>query len=92
MIKNVKNGVLLPVKVIPGASFNAVVGWENEELKVRLNAAPEKGKANDALIAFLAKLWKLPKSAFSIEAGKTSRHKKLLIHGVSSEQVLHWLA
>ncbi len=78
-------------KSFPGASFNTVVGWENEELKVRLTAVPEKGKANDALIAFLAKLWKLPKSAFSIESGKTSRHKKLLIHGVSIDMVLHWL-
>ena len=84
-IKVLKEGILLPVKVIPRARKNAIVGWEDEELKVRLNAVPEKGEANEALIAFLAKSWKLPKSAVSIHSGETSRHKKLLIRGVTLE-------
>lgn len=80
-----KEGILLPIKVIPRASSNAIVGWENDELKVRLNAVPEKGEANEELIAFLAKAWKLPKSAFSILSGKTSRHKKILVKGMTLE-------
>ena len=84
-IKVIKEGILLPVKVVPRAAKNAIAGWENEELKVRLNAVPEKGAANEELIAFLAKSWKLPKSAFSIHSGETSRHKKLLIRGVTLE-------
>jgi uncharacterized protein (TIGR00251 family) len=86
-LKVLKEGILLPVKVIPRAAKNAIVGWENEELKVRLNAVPEKGEANEALIAFLAKSWKLPKSSFSIHSGETSRHKKLLIQGVTLDHL-----
>ena len=85
--KETKNGLILPVKVVPKASKNAIVGWENGELKVRLNAIPEKGEANEELIAFLAKSWKLPKSSLSIHSGETSRHKKILIRGINKEQL-----
>lgn len=84
-IRVTKEGLILPVKVIPRASKNAITGWENDELKVRLNAVPEKGEANEALIHFLAKTWKLPKSAFSMISGETSRHKKILIRGLTLE-------
>jgi uncharacterized protein YggU (UPF0235/DUF167 family) len=46
-----------------------------------VNAVPEDGKANKALIAFLAKSWKLPKSSFSLLSGQTSRLKVILITG-----------
>ncbi len=82
-----KEGLVLPIKVIPRAAKNAIAGWENEELKVRLNAVPEKGEANEALIHFLAKTWKLSKSSFSIISGETSRHKKILIRGVTLESL-----
>lgn len=88
MLKESKEGVILPVKVVPRAAKNAIVGWENEELKVRLNAVPEKGEANEELIAFLAKTWKIPKSSFSILSGETSRHKRLLIRGMTAESLL----
>ena len=91
-VRVTKEGVILPVKVVPRASQNAIAGWENDELKVRLNALPEKGKANEELVAFLAKAWKLPKSAFSILSGETSRHKKILIRGMTLEalqKILH---
>lgn len=91
MIKNSKEGAILSVKVIPNASKNAVVGLENDELKVRLNATPEKGEANEELIAFLAKTWKLPKSSLSIHSGKTSRHKKILIRGLAPKQLTQML-
>ena len=83
-----KEGVILPVKVVPRSSKNSIVGWENGELKVRLNAVPEKGEANEELIAFLAKTWKIPKSSFTLHSGAASRHKKLLIRGMTSEALL----
>lgn len=91
MLKEIKEGVILPVKVVPRASKNAIVGWENEELKVKLNAVPEKGEANEELINFLAKTWKIPKSAFTIQSGETSRHKKLLIRGITLENIRKFL-
>jgi uncharacterized protein (TIGR00251 family) len=77
--------ITLHVKVIPKASANAIVGWENDALKVRLKAVPEKGKANAELISFLAKALGLSKSCFTLLSGETSRHKKLLIEGLSAE-------
>jgi len=88
MLKVTDKGILLAIKVVPKSSRNAIAGWENDELKVRLNAVPEKGEANDALIAFLAKHLGLAKSQLKITSGETSRHKKVLISGVSSVQML----
>lgn len=87
-LKNSKEGVLIPVKVVPKASKNAIVGWENDELKVRLNAVPEKGQANEELIAFLAKTWKIPKTSLTIYSGETSRHKKVLIRNFTAEELV----
>lgn len=50
-------------------------------LRVSVTAIPEKGKANTALIKFLSKTWRLPKSAFSIISGELSRNKALKISG-----------
>lgn len=70
------------VKVIPKSSHNEIVGWENEELKIRIKASPEKGKANEELISFLAKTLHIAKSQIEIVAGDKSRHKRIIIHGV----------
>lgn len=89
-IKMIKEGVIIAIKVVPRASKNAIMGWENTELKIRLNALPEKGEANDELLYFLSKTWKLPRSALSIYSGKTSRHKKVLIQGMDEAAFQQW--
>jgi uncharacterized protein len=78
-----QNKFTLLVKVIPKSSKNEIVGWENEELKIKLRALPEKGEANEALIAFLAKELKIPKMNIQLVGGLKSRHKRLIITGVS---------
>jgi uncharacterized protein (TIGR00251 family) len=70
----------IAVKVIPKSSANRVEGYETDAsgqkwLKVRITQAPEDGKANKALIEYLASYWKLPKYAFWITSGETSRYK-----------------
>ncbi|MGK5595106.1 MAG: DUF167 domain-containing protein [Parachlamydiaceae bacterium] len=70
---------IIKVKVLPNASSNKIIGWENDELKIRLTAIPEKGKANEALIKLLAKRLDIPLSSIKVIGGTTSRHKKLLI-------------
>ena len=50
MLKTTKDGIVISVKVIPKASRNQIVGWVNDELKVRITTAPEKGEANAHLI------------------------------------------
>lgn len=70
---------ILNVKLIPNASKSEVVGWEGDCLKVRVNAIPEKGKANAALLKLLAHYFHLPVSSFSLIGGLTSRKKRVLI-------------
>ncbi|PIR47448.1 hypothetical protein COV06_03245 [Candidatus Uhrbacteria bacterium CG10_big_fil_rev_8_21_14_0_10_50_16] len=66
----------LNVKAIPGAQRTEVMGWLDETtVKIRLNAQPEKGKANAELIAFLAKQLGIAKSSCTVLRGTTSRDK-----------------
>ena len=57
-----EGGICLPVKVQPGARRNAIVGAHAGALKVAVNAAPEQGKANAAVIELLAEQLQLPRS------------------------------
>lgn len=74
-----KKKTLFQVKVIPNAKQNEIVSFSNNELKVRIKAPPEKGKANQELISFLAKHFNVPKSDIEIIQGETSSNKKLVI-------------
>ena len=85
-------GVLVPVKVVPGASRSRVVGILDGALKVAVAAPPEKGKANKALIKILAEAFDLPKNRVSIEQGQSSHHKIVLLHGADAGQVRALLA
>lgn len=86
-IKECREGMLVPIKVVPNASQNKIVGWENGVLKIRINAVAEKGKANQAVISFLAKTWKIPKSSLSIYSGETHRNKILLIRDLPKKEL-----
>ena len=61
MIKDVENGLLIGLKISPNASKNEFV-INGEDLKVKITAPPVDGKANKALIEFLSKSFKVPKS------------------------------
>lgn len=71
--------MIIQVKVITKASQNAVIGYEGDVLKVKCTAVPEKGKANDAVIALLAEYFSVPKSQIVILRGKTSSKKTVEI-------------
>jgi uncharacterized protein (TIGR00251 family) len=79
--------ILLSVKVQPKASANRIVGEQGGVLKVCVTAAPEKGKANAAVIALLSKELGVPKSSIEIVAGQTSRVKTLRIRGLEEESL-----
>lgn len=71
-----KNGFTqLNVIVIPKSSKNEVVGIYNNVLKIKVMAAPEKGKANTAVIEVLVKYFKIKKSQIRLMSGKISRSK-----------------
>ncbi|MBN1239143.1 MAG: DUF167 domain-containing protein [Gammaproteobacteria bacterium] len=72
----------LSVKVTPRASRNEVVGWVGGKLKVKVAAAPEGGRANDALAAFLAERLGLPRRSVRVATGHTSSSKIVEIAGI----------
>lgn len=76
------------VKVVPGASRNGIVGWLGEDLKVRIQAPANDGKANEALCKFLAGEFGLPVSAVTIVSGFSSRKKIVGLDGFSLESLV----
>ena len=80
--------VVLSLHIQPGAKRTEVAGVHGEALKIRLNAPPVDGKANDALIAFLADRLGVPKARVVLEAGQTSRSKRVRVVGVAAEAVV----
>ncbi len=60
------DSALLRVRVQPRASRDEVVGWDGVTLRVRVSAAPVDGEANEALVAFLARSFRVPRSAVTL--------------------------
>ena len=88
-----RNGaVVFQVRVRPRASKDEVAGEIDGALKVRLQAPAVEGRANEALIEFLAQLLKTPKSAVRILSGDRSRTKRIEIRGVTGQQIQALLA
>ena len=73
------DGWLIAIHAQPGAKKSAVAGLHGEALKIRIAAPPVEGKANDALVVFVAKALGLPRRAVSIVKGESSREKLLLV-------------
>ena len=80
-------GASLAVKAVPGSSRDKLAGVLGDSLKVTVSAAPEKGKANQAIQALLAKALGLPPRRVQLLAGPTNPRKEFLIAGLSADQV-----
>lgn len=78
-------GYVLRLLVTPGAARTDVVGLHGDRLKIRVAAPPEKGAANQELLAFLARRLGLPKSALKLTGGAGSREKVVAIHDLSPD-------
>lgn len=93
------DGVRVAVRLTPRASRNAVAGLADTAdgrtvVKVSVTAVPEAGRANEALVRLLSKLWSVPRSAIGIAAGATDRNKVLHVAGDPAELTAHlsgWL-
>ena len=86
-VRETPDGVSLDVKVIPRAGVTKVAGIREGRLLVRLAAAPVDGAANDALVAFLSEILKLPGRNIRVESGARSRNKQVRIAGTTVAQV-----
>jgi uncharacterized protein (TIGR00251 family) len=85
----IAGGVRIAVHVMPNAKKSEVSGLQGDAIKIRLQAPALEGRANEALIRFLAEALNLPRSAISITHGQTNKRKLLALTGklLSVEQV-----
>jgi uncharacterized protein (TIGR00251 family) len=75
------------VRVLPKSSRNQLVGYEGNVLKVKLTSPPIEGKANKALIEYMARRLGIAKGRVEITSGSRSRLKTVRIRGLSQEEV-----
>ena len=85
-------GVVLPVRAQPGARRSGIQGQQAGMLKVAVTAAPEKGKANKAIIEVLSRELALRKSQLELLSGETSPQKRFLVRGVSLAELAGTIA
>ena len=74
--------MILDLHVQPGASRSEFAGRHGDRIKVRLAAPAVEGKANVALVEFLASYFGVPRRSVRIAAGLKSRQKRVVIEGV----------
>jgi len=90
MLRAGPTGVTLAVRAQPGAKKTAMTGVYGEgaaaQLKIAVHAPPLEGRANQALIAFLAETFDLTKNAVELTTGELSRSKVFLLRGVTLEK------
>lgn len=78
---------ILRVHVVPNAKSDSIVGEHGDAVKVKLRAPAVEGKANAALISFLAEQLKISRRAIALERGHKSRDKVVRVNGLSQEEV-----
>jgi len=87
MLCAAQTGVTLAVRAQPGARRTAICGVYGQgaaaQLKIAVQAPPVEGRANEAIVAFLARTFDLPKSAVKLVRGELSRSKAFLLEGVT---------
>lgn len=90
MLRVTAGGLTLAVRAQPGAKKTAITGIYGEgasaQLKIAVHVPPIEGRANLALIAFLAETFDLPKHSVDLESGKLSRSKVFLLREVTLAQ------
>lgn len=82
----------LRLRVSPGADRSAVVGRHGDAWKVRVVAPPERGRANDEVVALLARVLELARPAIRVVAGRSARDKVVELDGVTVEEAERRLA
>jgi uncharacterized protein (TIGR00251 family) len=80
-------GTILPVRAQPGARRSEIRGEQAGMLKVSVTQAPEKGKANKALVEVLSKALGLRKPQIALISGETSREKRFLVRRIGVEEL-----
>lgn len=87
-LQETRDGVVITLHIQPGAKRTELVGLHGDALKIRLAAPPVDGKANAALLAFLAEVFKVGKREVELVSGDTRRSKRVRVNGVSPDSAM----
>lgn len=87
-----EHGVYISLHIQPGAKREAIAGLFGSSLKIALNAPPVDGKANAALLRFLAAKLGVAKKQIELCSGAASRDKRVFVSGVTIEQIKNLLS
>ena len=85
-------GVYISLHIQPGAKREAIAGLFGTSLKIALNAPPVDGKANAALLRFLAGKLGVPKKDVELCSGAASRDKRVFVSGITVEKTVELLS
>jgi uncharacterized protein len=93
-IERSASAIQLSIRAVPNAGRDACAGLMDDGVtwKIRLAAPAVDGRANEALIAFLAKVLDMPRGRIELAAGASSRSKRVRIEGATMEEVTALLA
>lgn len=86
MINKTKDGILVNIKISPNSKKNEIIK-DGDIIKIKITAQPIDGKANKAVIEFLSKNFKIPKTSIKIVKGETSKEKTILFSTSEEEKV-----
>jgi uncharacterized protein (TIGR00251 family) len=77
----------LSLKVVPGSSRDEIVDWLGDSLKLKVKAPPEKGRANEAVVALLAERLGIDASSISTVSGHGSPAKVVAVEGMDAAAI-----
>ena len=86
-VRDTAQGAQFALRVQPRASRNAIAGVIGDAVKLAITAPPVDGKANQAVVEYLAELFDVAKSNIVIVSGESGRNKLIAVRGLSAEQV-----
>lgn len=86
IVRPIDGGCILSVRVHPGARRNAITGTHDGALKISLTTPPADGRANEALIGFLAERLRIPRRSIELLTGAASRSKTLRLVGMTAAE------
>ena len=89
MLKVTEEGVIVALKIIPNSSKNGFVMPETPEqpIKLKVTAQPIENKANKAVVEYLSKFFKIPKTSIIVLRGETSKEKTILLKTIDAEKI-----
>jgi len=87
VVLETRDGPVLLVRAKPGSRRDAVTGVDARGVRIEVRAAPEKGRANEAVVRVLASWLGVPRASVELVAGSAARDKRVLVRGLTATEL-----